>query len=416
MVSANRATRSAVFVSYSHADKKWLQSIQVVMKQIEREHQIEYWDDTRIKAGSDWRRTIEDALSAARVAILLISHDFLASDFITNDELPRLLKAAEDGGLAILPVIVRPSRFSSIPSLSRIQSLNSPDKSLAKLPTWRREEILTELVEEVLRLLKAPPPTVGPLDNTISRPLSTSAPADPLVERGISAPERYLSLTGMRLALARCKAVARVETHQGDGVGTGFLIAGRDLHAELPERVFVTCTHLLPEYLAISEAVVSFNGLAIDGRRSSSSAHRIRRQCWYAPSGAPGLDTSLLELDDLPDDVEALPIARGLPSTTYAPRVYLIGHPRGIAEPQFSLYDSQLIDYDERVIHYRAETAPGSTGSPVFDQNWRVIGVHRNAGPDLPRLNDRGGTYAAKEAISIFAVKSSLAASLPAAH
>lgn len=140
MASANRVNRSAVFVSYSHADERWLNSIQAVMKQVEREHRIDYWDDTRIKAGSDWRRSIEDALSTARVAILLISHDFLASDFIANDELPHLLKAAEDGGLAIIPVIVRPSRFSSIPSLSRFQSLNSPNKSLAKLPGWKRDE------------------------------------------------------------------------------------------------------------------------------------------------------------------------------------------------------------------------------------------------------------------------------------
>ena len=70
-------------------------------------------------AGPDWRDEIVKALAAARVAILLASADFLASDFIVNDELPPLLHRASRGGVLVLPVIVGPCRWSEHKELSR---------------------------------------------------------------------------------------------------------------------------------------------------------------------------------------------------------------------------------------------------------------------------------------------------------
>lgn len=111
--------RSKVFVSYSHRDPDWLARLQVHLKPLERRKLIELWDDTRIQAGSRWQKEIETALNQARVAILMISADFIASDFIVEKELPPLLRAAEQDGITILPVILSPSSFSSIPELSQ---------------------------------------------------------------------------------------------------------------------------------------------------------------------------------------------------------------------------------------------------------------------------------------------------------
>ena len=61
--------------------------------------------------------------------------------------------------------------------------------------------------------------------------------------------DRYLSLTWYRTGLKRCRAVARIQTADEQGVGTGFLVAGPDLHPDLPPLVVVTNGHVVPEDL-----------------------------------------------------------------------------------------------------------------------------------------------------------------------
>lgn len=122
--------RRDVFLCYSHADRAWLKRLQVHRRPLVRDGKVKSWDDTMLKPGVDWRSAIEDALASAKVAVLFVSADFLASDFIANEELPKLLKAAEGDGAIIIPLIVSPSRFTSIPSLARFQAVN-PSESAA---------------------------------------------------------------------------------------------------------------------------------------------------------------------------------------------------------------------------------------------------------------------------------------------
>ena len=147
-----RQPSSSVFVSYSHKDSRWRDRLGVHLKPLVLGRAIDLWSDQRIGTGQDWRQEIEAALGRARVAIVLVSADFLASDFIASEELPELLVAAETRGVQVLPVIVGPSRFAES-SLGRFQAVNSPQEPLSKMRKQDAEAILVRLSRNVETLL-----------------------------------------------------------------------------------------------------------------------------------------------------------------------------------------------------------------------------------------------------------------------
>ncbi|HEX6367316.1 MAG TPA: toll/interleukin-1 receptor domain-containing protein [Longimicrobium sp.] len=151
--AATASQREGVFISYSHVDAEWLERLQKHLKPLQREG-IEVWDDTRLKAGQQWREEIREALAKTKVAILLISADFLASDFIVTNELPPLLEAAEKDGATILPVIISPCRFTRMESLSRFQAVNDPEKPLIQMGRANREKVLDKVAHAVEDALK----------------------------------------------------------------------------------------------------------------------------------------------------------------------------------------------------------------------------------------------------------------------
>lgn len=151
------SNRTKVFISYSHADEDWLERLKVHLRPLEREYDIDIWDDRKIQAGSKWREEIKNAVDSARVAVLLISASFLASDFITTDELPPLLNAATDEGAKILPVIISASRFSRTSSLCQFKAVNPPSAPLIDLPRGEQETVLEQVVEAIEAALRPSP-------------------------------------------------------------------------------------------------------------------------------------------------------------------------------------------------------------------------------------------------------------------
>ena len=142
-----RAKRDKVFISYSHKDKKWRERLQVFLTPLKREGKLDWWDDTKIAPGTKWREEIQKALDSAKVAVLLISADFMASKFIAEHELPYLLEAAESEGATILPVIL--SVFTAEDTLSEFQSDNPPSKTLMQMKKWEQEEFWRKLVGDI---------------------------------------------------------------------------------------------------------------------------------------------------------------------------------------------------------------------------------------------------------------------------
>jgi hypothetical protein len=142
------STRTKVFISYSHADKEWLDRLKRHLKPLVREG-LDCWDDTHIRPGDDWKQEIRNALDTAQVAVLLISANFFASDFIDETELPPLLDAAKAKGVRILPVILSASQFDWNSRLTRFQAVNPPNRPLAKMPSADQEDVFNYLAQTI---------------------------------------------------------------------------------------------------------------------------------------------------------------------------------------------------------------------------------------------------------------------------
>jgi hypothetical protein len=143
---ARVSPRTKVFVSYSHADTKWLKMLLVHLAPLERQGTIVRWDDTKIAPGMRWQEEIAIGIRSAKVAVLLISADFMKSEFIAGNELPPLLDAAEHDGAVILPVIISPCLIGS---LAKFQAVNSPSRPLVDMTRGDRDRAWVKVVEAI---------------------------------------------------------------------------------------------------------------------------------------------------------------------------------------------------------------------------------------------------------------------------
>lgn len=144
-----------IFLSYSHRDGEWKERLSLSLRILERQGLAEVWDTSDIEVGTTWSQEIATALNNADLALLLISPSFLASDFIVQEELPKLLERSRKGGLVVLPILLRASLWTLVPGLAEFQFLNDPLKPLAELSENEREQTLAGISSRVASLVEA---------------------------------------------------------------------------------------------------------------------------------------------------------------------------------------------------------------------------------------------------------------------
>src|SRR6516164_6083126 len=151
-------SRDLVFVSYSHNDRDWLDRLLVFLKPFTGPD-FRVWADPYIKIGDEWRRDISGAMSRACVAVLLVTPDFLASDFIRNEELPLLLEGAKAGTITLFPIPISASNYRATP-LTHYQFAHPPERPLDRMPRPRRHAALVQITEKIVEAAQIAPADV----------------------------------------------------------------------------------------------------------------------------------------------------------------------------------------------------------------------------------------------------------------
>jgi tetratricopeptide (TPR) repeat protein len=145
---ARRVNR--IFVSYSHRDREWVERLKVMVAPYLRaaESELDLWEDTRLQAGQQWDVEIRRALEQAGVVVALVSADFLASTYVMDQELPAIIKAADEGGLRLLWVYISAAGWEET-QLSRFQATHDTKRPLDSRPESEQDEILKSVARQV---------------------------------------------------------------------------------------------------------------------------------------------------------------------------------------------------------------------------------------------------------------------------
>lgn len=128
-----------IFISYTSKDRAYVEELKKFLASYIRHGQVTLWEDHRIQPGKSWATEIGSALQECNIAILLVSQDFLASDYINDVEIPKLLERAHRGAVTIAPIFLSPAVLNNHRFPVRIASGKTKQKTLADFQGFKKQ-------------------------------------------------------------------------------------------------------------------------------------------------------------------------------------------------------------------------------------------------------------------------------------
>ena len=135
-----------VFYSYAHADETLRNALEKHLKTLQRQGLITQWHDRRIDAGTEWAHVIDTHLNTASLILLLISSDFIASDYCYDLEMTRAMDRHKAKEACVIPIVLRPCDWKGAP-FGKLQGL---PKDMKAVTTWvNRDEAFTDIAQGI---------------------------------------------------------------------------------------------------------------------------------------------------------------------------------------------------------------------------------------------------------------------------
>jgi hypothetical protein len=135
-----------VFISYAHEDEPLLGELLKHLGILQRLGVISSWHDRKITAGSEWKGQIDGHLDSAGVILLLVSADFIASDYCWDVELKRALERHDRGEARVIPVILRHVDWDAAP-FGRLQAVPTDGRPVTDWP--HRDEAFADVAKHI---------------------------------------------------------------------------------------------------------------------------------------------------------------------------------------------------------------------------------------------------------------------------
>src|SRR6266852_1110811 len=145
------STPVEVFYSYAHEDEAFRDTLEKHLSLLRRQGLITAWHDRRILPGADWSQAIDEHLEQASVILLLISADFLASDYCYGIEMQRALERHQANEARVIPILLRPVDWKGAP-FAHLQALPTDAKPIT---IWRnRDAAFADVAAGIRRVIE----------------------------------------------------------------------------------------------------------------------------------------------------------------------------------------------------------------------------------------------------------------------
>lgn len=153
-----------IFFCYAQEDDTLRQELEKHLQALQRQGLITIWHNRNIKAGAEWEREIDKHLNTAQIILLLVSPDFMASDYCYSIEMQRALERHERGEVRVIPVILRPVLWRDTP-IGKLESLPTGGTPVVS-STWHDPDeafydIVSRLRQVILDLTAPSQPAPG---------------------------------------------------------------------------------------------------------------------------------------------------------------------------------------------------------------------------------------------------------------